>query len=104
MAAQSPGIDMDSDRAGAGAGTAAAGSDGAAGGALGGDAVLRAVEATRLPAEERDQLLLNRIQRALAGELALMDRIGEEAYREGLGLSRHGASSAAAASVTITPP
>jgi hypothetical protein len=87
MAAPSPGIDMASDHAAATAGAAVGGSDGVAGGALCEDAVLRAVEATRMPTEERDRLLLDRIKRAVAMELALMDHIGEKAYREGLRLT-----------------
>ncbi len=77
MAAQSPGIDMDSD-AGAGAGGGGAGAAdgdgdgdwwgweaGGGGGERGGDAVLWAVAATRVPTEERDRLLVDRVRRAL---------------------------------------
>ena len=88
MAAPSPGIDMASDHTAAATAAAAAGSHGAASGALGGDAVLLAVQATRMPAEERDRLLLDRIQRAIAAELALMNRIGEKAYCDGLRSNR----------------
>jgi hypothetical protein len=77
MAAQSPGIDMDSD-AGAGAD---GGGAGAPPGPPGGDRdpILRAVVATRLPAGERDRLLLERLQRARSVQLARWDRAEEEA-------------------------
>jgi hypothetical protein len=87
MEAQSPAIDMASDHAAAAAagcggahddwwGWEARGGGGGCGG-LGEDVVLMAVEATRIPADERDRLARDRIARAVAAAVKLAQEARE---------------------------